>query len=54
MAMDEVAFPTLIQTTTSEAAKGGTISAAPTVWFRDACPAHGLCWLWCFLFLLLV
>lgn len=31
MAMNEVAFPTLIQTNTSEAAMGGTISAAPTL-----------------------
>lgn len=54
MAMNEVAFPTLIQTTTSEAAMGGTISAASTVLFRDVCPAHRLCWLWCFLFLLVV
>lgn len=29
--MDEVAFPTLIQTTTSEAAMGGTNPAAPTL-----------------------
>lgn len=64
MAMNEAACPPLIQTVAlrphqrptlvTEDSFSGTIPAAPTVLFRDAFPAPGVCWLWCILFLLVV